>query len=438
MLSLEPLLCLLKQLPPPAHFLLAYSGGMDSTALLALLAANRRLLPGTLAAVHVNHQLSVHAGQWERHCRESCRLQGMPCEVARIKVSGSPGNVEARARELRYEALAGFMQAGDMLLTAHHLDDQAETVLLQLLRGAGPGGLAAMPAIRPFGPGWLARPLLGYRRHQIAAYVGGQELTWVEDESNLRPEQDRNYLRHTVMPVIGQRWPSASSVLQRAALLQADAAAVLGDMGTQDLEQARDGTDSILRVPALQNLSPARLRNLLRSWIRANGHPVPSLKVIDEIILELLQSGPDQAPCVRWGGTEVRRYRERAYILAATEAGPRAHLEWTLDAPLALQGGQLQARSRLGSGIKKGQVHDNVVEVRFRRGGEQLRPAGRRETHTLKKLFQDAGVPPWDRDVIPLIYVRGKLAAVSGYWVAEEFQAGDDEPGWDIVFVRDD
>ena len=171
---------------------------------------------------------------------------------------------------------------------------------------------------------------------------------------------------------------------------------------------------------------------------RANGHPVPSLKVIDEIILELLQSGPDQAPCVRWGGTEVRRYRERAYILAATEAGPRAHLDWTLDAPLALQGGQLQARSSLGSGIKKGQVQDNVVEVRFRRGGEQLRPAGRRETHTLKKLFQDAGVPPWDRDVIPLIYVRGKLAAVSGYWVAEEFQAGDDEPGWDIVFVRDD
>lgn len=434
-LSIEPLLCLLKQMPPPAHILLAYSGGLDSTALLALLAANRGLLPCKLAAVHVNHQLSVNAGQWERHCQDSCRAQGIPCEVVRINVGDSPGNMEARARELRYEALAGCMQTGDVLLTAHHRDDQAETVLLQLLRGAGPGGLAAMPDLRPFGPGWLARPLLGYGRDQIAAYVSGQRLAWVEDESNLRPEQDRNYLRHAVMPVIWQRWPSASTVLQRAAKLQADAASILGDMSTQDLRQARGGSDSVLLVPALKNLSRARLRNLLRSWIRDHGHPVPPLKVMDEIIMELLQSGPDSSPCVRWGRTEIRKYRDEAYLMAARDDAPCANLDWQLDAPLELRDGRLQARTRVGSGIKKEEVQDNVVEVRFRRGGEQLRPAGRRETHTLKKLFQDAGVPPWDRDVIPLIYVRGKLAAVSGYWIAEEFQAGGDEPGWDIVFV---
>lgn len=439
-LSIEHILKVLVTLPAPGHYWLAYSGGMDSTALLSILATHRNRLPAELVAVHVNHQLSAYADQWEQHCRAYCREINIRYESVTINThDGRNDSPEAWARDLRYTALEQFMQQDDVLLTAHHRDDLAETVIQQLLRGSGPEGLSAMPETRRCGRGWLARPLLEYSRRQIEDYVRGQRLTWVEDESNIDQGIDRNFIRNTVMPALRERWPSAADVLWRVSRLQADAAAVLNDMAGQDLHEASGNSATVLRRSAVDGLSLPRQRNLLRYWIRKNNHPVPAMNVIDEIINELLHARPDSMPCVRWGNTEIRRYRDDVYIMTATTddapsaRGPRL---WALEEPLELDGGRLEAGLAVGSGIRADRVPDRKVEIRFREGGETIRPSGRRETHELKKLFQESAVPPWKRDRIPLVYVGEELAAVAGYWIADGFKATGDEEGWEIVFTE--
>ena len=440
-LSIEHILEVLESLPQPGHYWLAYSGGMDSTALLSLLATHRDKLQAGLVVVHVNHQLSANADQWEEHCRAFCRGLNIRYESVTINArDGRNDSPEAWARALRYAALENFMQQDDILLTAHHRDDLAETVIQQLLRGSGPEGLSAMPETRRFGRGWMARPLLAYGRRQIEDYVRDQRLTWVEDESNIDQGIDRNFIRNTVMPALRERWPSVADVLWRVSRLQADVVAILNDMAGQDLHGALGSAAAVLRLSAVDKLSLPRQRNLLRYWIRKNRHPVPAMNVIDEIINELLHARHDSMPCVRWGDTEIRRYRDDGYIMPAITDVPSARgpYLWSLDKPLELDGGRLEAGLTVGSGIRADRVPDKKVEIRFREGGESIRPAGRRETHELKKLFQDSAVPPWKRDRIPLVYVGDELAAVAGYWIADGFQATGSEPGWDIVFSEKD
>jgi tRNA(Ile)-lysidine synthase len=438
-LSIDHILQVLEKLPAPGHYWLAYSGGMDSTALLSILATHRDRLLAELVAVHVNHQLSANADQWEKHCRAFCREINIRYESVTINVrDGRTDSPEAHARELRYAALEQFMQQDDILLTAHHRNDLAETVIQQLLRGSGPEGLSAIPDTRRCGRGWLARPLLAYSRRQIEEYVRGQRLTWVEDESNIDQGLDRNFIRNTVMPTLRERWPSTADVLWRVSRVQADAVVVLNDMAEQDLHGALGNSDTVLRLSAVDKLSLPRQRNLLRYWIRKNGHPVPAMNVIDEIINELMHARPDSMPCVRWGDTEVRRYRDEVSIMPATTLAlsARGPYLWSLEKSLELDGGRLAASMIVGSGIRADRVQDNKVEIRFREGGESIRPAGRKETHELKKLFQDSAVPPWKRDRIPLVYVGDELAAVAGYWVADGFQATGSEQGWEIVYTE--
>ncbi|MGH8120245.1 MAG: tRNA lysidine(34) synthetase TilS [Gammaproteobacteria bacterium] len=437
-LAIDHVFQVLDKLPAPRHYWVAYSGGVDSTALLFLLSHNREKLPAPLVAVHVNHQLSANAGRWEQHCRAFCRERDIRFESITIHVlDGRNGSVETQARELRYAALEGCMHEGDVLLTAHHLDDQAETVIQQLLRGGGPEGLAAIPEIRRFGPGWLARPLLEYDRGRLEDYVKMNQLGWVEDESNADQGMDRNYIRNTIMPCIKSRWPSAAQVLWRVSRLQADAASILNDMAGHDLAQAAGRPPAILSLSALRSLALPRQRNLLRYWIRNNGHPVPAMEVINEMIRELIHARPDGMPCIRWGDTEIRRYRDEVHILPAVPDLPAVGTcLWSLHTPLPVNGGSLEARKTIGSGLRADRLQDDKVEVRFRRGGERIRPAGRKETHELKKLFQDYSLPPWERDSVPLLYVGDELAAVAGYWIAEGFNATGKEQGWDIVFLR--
>jgi tRNA(Ile)-lysidine synthase len=427
----------LETLPAPGHYWLAYSGGMDSTALLSILAAHRDRLPAELVAVHVNHQLSTNAGHWEEHCRAFCREQGVRYESvtvnARAERLDSP---EAHARELRYAALEKFMQEDDILLTAHHRDDLAETFIQQLMRGSGPEGLSAIPVTRRCGKGWLVRPLLEFARMEIEDYVREQGLTWVEDESNIDQGIDRNFIRNTIMPAFRERWPAAADVLWRASRVQADAVTVMADMAGQDLHAALGDADNVLHLSVIRVLSLPRQRNLLRYWIRKNGHPVPGMNVIDEIINELLCARPDSMPCVKWEDTEIRRYRDEVYLLPTVTDVPSGPYIWSLDQPLELDGGQLEAGVTIGSGIRVNQVPDKKVEVRFRTGGESIRPAGRRETHDLKKLFQESAVPPWMRNRIPLVYIGNELAAVAGYWIADGFKATGSEQGWEIVYVE--
>ncbi len=431
------LLDFLRTHEPRGRCLAAYSGGMDSTVLLHALAVQRKHLP-ELCALHVNHGLSRHAAAWAAHCREQCHAMRIPLTVFELKTAPPPGvSLEAWARDQRYRAMAAVLRSDDVLLSAQHADDQVETLLLRLLRGSGPRGLAAMRAVRPLGLGRLLRPLLGYERAELRRYAGRHKLQWIEDESNAELRADRNYLRHHVLPLLRARWPGVSTSLRRACTLQAWAATLLDEQARRDLDSARSPHATSLALEKLRSLSGERLRNLLHYWLREQGCPAPTAQTTRRILRELLH-GTGGSPRLKLGGAsgaeELRRYRDRLYLV-------REHLEctvetrhWRLPEALRLPGGILTARRCHGMGLAAGKIPGDSLEVRTRGGGEKIRPVGRNCTRLLKKLWQEWGVPPWKRDTWPLLYVGDRLAAVSGRTVAEEFAAVSEEAAWDIAW----
>ncbi|MFQ5644828.1 MAG: tRNA lysidine(34) synthetase TilS [Thiogranum sp.] len=428
----------LQQLPPAPHYHVAFSGGVDSHVLLHLLACQRDALPGTLAAVHVNHRIQQRSGDWEVHCRSVCEELDIPCHFLRVNGKARRGeSPEAAARSARYRALADWLPAASVLLTAQHRDDQAETLLLQLLRGAGPRGLAAMPAVAGLGAGRLARPLLDLRRADILDYAHRHRLCWVEDPSNTDTRYDRNLLRHRIMPELQQHWPGVSRVLARAASHQADQLEIADALAAQDCTGC-DCAGAGLSLAGLRSLSPARQRNLIRFQVAEQGLPLPSQVVLERILEEMLASRADASPCVRWPGAEVRRFRERLFIMAPLPVQDTADCyRWDFRAPLVLEkaGGVLSASPVAGKGIRL-PTGSSDVQVRFRQGGEVLQPAGRGHHHSLKKLFQEWRVPAWERERVPLVYQGEQLVAVTGLCVCEGFQSGPDEPGLALDWSR--
>jgi len=433
------LLARLRALPSAQRYWVAYSGGLDSHVLLHALAALRAELGEVrLAAVHVHHGLHTDAELWTEHCTAVCGQLGVPLTVLRVDARAAAGeSPEAGARAARYQALEELLGAGDVLLTAHHLDDQAETLLLQLLRGSGPHGLAAMPDRAALGGALHGRPLLDAPREALRRYAHAEGLSWVEDSSNAELAFDRNYVRHEILPRLAVRWPSARQTLTRSAGHCAEAASLLDELAALDLAAVGGDVSSRLSVAALLDLSPPRRRNVLRAWLRGLGLALPSQAQLAQVE-QVLESDWDTEPCVHWIGAEVRRYRDELHAMRPLSPhDPSLTLQWNVDAPLDLPAldGRLRATRVRGEGVRLSQ--ECTVTVRFRAGGERCRPAGRAETHTLKKLFQDAGVPPWRRERIPLIFIGDDLAAVAGLWVCEPFAAGADDDGWVIDWDAD-
>ncbi len=433
----EPWPSLLRRLVQATHYAVAYSGGVDSHVLLHALCAQTAERGARLTAVHVNHGLHAHAADWARHCAEVCRQLGVPLQVLRVDAGARPGeSPEAAARRARYRALAEWLPKEAVLLSGQHRDDQAETVLLQLFRGAGARGLAAMPAIAPLGAGRLARPLLGCSRAEILAYARRHRLQWIEDPSNADIRYDRNLLRQQLLPAIRQRWRGVDKALVRAARLQADQAELATVLAGLDLAHCEiEGQPDQLRAPALQSLARARQRNLLRHWIEANQLPLPAEAIIDQIIDSLLEARPDAGPVVHWSGAEVRRYRQRLYIMPPLPRwDPGLRLPWDPRQPLALPaaGGTLRAAYVSGQGLRA-PAHTQL-QVGFRQGGETLQPAGRAGHHSLKKLFQEWRVPPWRRTRVPLVFYGNALAAVAGYCICEDFLTNGDERGFELFW----
>lgn len=383
-------------------------------------------------AIHVNHALQSHAQQWAEHCTRICAALQIPCHVLHVNAAPAVGeSPEAAARHARYQALAGMMQPGDALLTAHHRDDQAETLLLQLLRGSGPHGLAAMPVSAAFGAGMHLRPLLEFTHAQLHQYAVAQHLTWIEDPSNAATCFDRNYVRHEIMPRLAARWPAASSMLARSARHAADAAWLLDAMAQGDLAQVA-GESGGLSVTRLKTLEPPRQRNALRIWFRQLNLPLPSAAHIEHILHDVVAVAGDRVPCVRWPGVEVRRYRDLMYALPPLQVHDAAGvLAWDMRRPLPLPAGlgTLSVMPAQDRGLKTALCDAADVTVRFRHGGERCRPVGRGHSHELRKLYQEAAIPPWQRDRIPLIYVGADLAAVGALWCCEPFHAGAGEDG---------
>lgn len=419
----------LNQLPRSDHYIVAFSGGLDSTVLLHGLHLIASELGATLAAVHVDHGLSPDSRLWARHCEAFCEERGIPSESIRLDLQCEQGeSIEARAREARYRALASRMRTGDALLTAHHQDDLAETFLLRALRGSGIEGLAAITPARTFHPGWLLRPMLGVGRSELERYANDLGLVWVEDPSNEQSRFDRNYLRHTVMPVIRKRWPSASETLSRAAENCADSLEAFSEWAESDLVAITRG-DS-LDIGSWKLLSPPRQRAVLRHWISSFGLNAPARGRLMELRRQILEAAEDRQPEIDWDDRTIRRWRGALYMTGPLPAlTPRQRLVWKAE------GGSLVLPAGLGQLRWVDGEIGGSLEIRFREGGEVCRRGSVRQP--LNKLFQEIGIPPWLRDRVPLVFDADELVAVADYFYATTWPdngrlAWKKGPGWPL------
>jgi tRNA(Ile)-lysidine synthase len=412
---------------PGQRVAVALSGGMDSIVLLDALRALAPRFALSMSALHVDHQLSPHAGQWAEFCAAACAEHRVPLTTARVDVARRPGqSLEAAARAARYRKL--LAADVDIVVLAHHADDQAETVLLQLLRGAGPAGLAAMPHHRAggvTGPA-LLRPLLELPRATLAAYANARGLAWIDDESNADRRHKRNLLRLDVAPLLAQAFPGYPSVLVRAAGHQAEASALLDELARQDAGDTQDGLDRA----ALAGLSPARARNLLRWFLRNEGLRPPSTARLAAMLAQLQTAGTDARTRIVHDGVEIGSHRGRIVVHAAA-VGPYAH-GWRGESSVDLPGGVLRFERTHGDGIVAAKFDAAVVTLRSRHGGERIQLAANRPRRAVKKLLYDAQLPIWRRQALPFIWCGEELAAVPGIGVALAFQARPGEAAWRV------
>lgn len=435
----QHLLAALKQLPVTHRYWVSYSGGCDSHVLLHALASLRPdLATIDIQAIHIDHSLHPKSQQWAQHCTNVAHALAVNCEVIRVDAKPAIGaSPEAAAREARYNAIATLLQPGDVLLTAHHLDDQAETMLLQLLRGAGPAGLAAMAMCNPFAKAWLARPLLNIGHAQLVAYAQQHHLDWIDDESNLNTRFERNFIRHQVMPLLRQRWPAAAKTLARSASHSAEATRLLHELAASDLNTVRGEAPSTLSVSRLKQLDEARQRNVLRAWISEQNLPRPSTAKLKCLQQDMLHAAADRNPHVTWQGAQAHRYRDALYVMPAQANITSASIVWDINNALTLpNNGTLIAQPTQGLGISRSLCAKHPVSVRFRQGGERCRLVGRLHSQSLKHLLQEHAIPPWQRNQIPLIYIGDKLAAVADKWICQPYQASADEMGLTIQWSR--
>lgn len=403
---------------PANPLCVAFSGGPDSTALLHALATLPR--ERALRAVHVDHGLHPDSVRWAEHARTFCAGLEIPCTVCRVSVDTRAGlGIEGAAREARYAALAGQLQPGELLLTAHHRDDQVETVLLKLLRGAGPEGLGGMRVRRPLGAGELWRPLLDVPRAVLRDYVQAHALACLDDPANADPRLARYVLRHEILPRLAAHWPHADDSIMRSAALCRDAAGTLRTQWQTAFAQLHDIDTGSLDAAGWRTLPPALREPLLDHWLHGRGRPAPTGAQRQQILRQL-DARDGRVPCIRWPGTELHIWRGRLWALSPA---PAIDATWQVDwrgGPLALpDGGQL--------------VFDGVLPqpltVRLRRGGEHLKPAGDRHTRELRDLFQQGALPPWRRAACPLIHEHDRLIAVADRWCSERGETLLGRPG---------
>lgn len=420
-----------KVVQPGERVLLGLSGGVDSMVLLDVLARLAQRLDFHLEALHVNHQLSPNAAAWARFCRDRAHTLGVRCRTAKVDVRRGD-SVERAAREARYEVL--LSARANHVVLAHNQDDQAETVLMQLLRGAGVNGLAAMPFVRlPVPSGGVrrsvVRPLLEVPRTDIERYAKRRGLEWIEDESNADTRYTRNWIRREVLPRIAERMSAYRETLTRAARNAAEAAALLDELACMDACVAVVGAE--VRVDALRKLSAARAKNLLRFLIDAKGWRMPDSARLTEALRQALEAKPDARVLVNLGSCELRRHAGAIHLVALrTCVVDDSVITWSGQERLAFPaaGGILSMARRQGAGMSAARLERASVTIRLRQGGERLQLEAGRPRRTVKNLLQEAGIPPWQRDRLPFIYCGDDLACVPGIGVDCRFGAKRGEP----------
>lgn len=441
-------------------FLIGFSGGLDSTVLLHLLSTRSRSATQALRSLHVHHGLHPDADAWARHCQAFCAALGIELVLASVEVARDGGRgLEAAAREARYACFAQYLRPGETLALAHHQDDQAETVLLRLLRASGSQGLSAMRERRPFANGLLWRPLLAIPRSALLEYAQAHRLSWIEDSSNADQSLDRNFLRHRITPALAERWPHAAAALARSAELLAEDAELLRDEGSKRLAKVRESDPSILSTAALLTEEKPWRTRMLRLWLEELGlPPLPSgaLKIIET---EVLRARPDSEPEYRWAGATLRCWRGLLRAsMAKSELPTDWCCEWNTEQALALPTGdrlhwiRAEAADDPIETLRASQGFDPlsapgqdafrqnspiIFIVRVRRGGERIALPGREHSHALKHVLQNLRIPPWERERMPLVFAEdGQLLAAGDQVISASLQRLSQRQGMRLAWER--
>ncbi|QKK02502.1 MAG: tRNA lysidine(34) synthetase TilS [Pseudomonadota bacterium] len=399
------------QLPGDGRLLVAFSGGPDSLCLLdQLIAAGS---DRAIVCVHVDHGQDHDSRQRAERAGQLADSLGVNCQQIAVRVTPAQGP-EADARSARYEALQSLMQPGDALLTAHHRDDQVETVLLRMLRGAGPAGLAGIPRQRRFGPGWLVRPLLDWSRSDIDACLAARRLAGLDDPANADSTLDRNFLRQTVLPQLRQRWPGIDGALLRTATLSSGAAALVAQAIDQTLNAETTCRDGLSLAPEVTR-TVYGLGETIRHWCMQHHVAPPPGKRLACYAEQVLTAPRDRQPELRWGACVMRRWRDRLWLDRADSPVIDAPLRWDGSSPLQLPAasGWLELRPPPARGL--------ALTVTGPDPGERITLAERSGSRAVGQLLAEHGVPPWRRALWPRIYRNDQLVALGDRFIEAGF-----------------
>ncbi len=417
----------LAELDQVGHVYVGYSGGVDSHVLLHLCASVKDL-NHKITAVYVHHGLQAAAEGWAGHCQQSAANLGVAFKLLRVDARSLPGeSPEEAARNARYQALQSLMNADDVLLIGQHREDQLETVLLQLFRGGGLPGLSGMPERMAFGRGVMLRPLLNVAKTAISDYAVAHGLSWVDDPSNLSDDYDRNFLRNAVLPLLKQRWPSLDKTVARSARHCADAQVIVSNVAEELFLPVFNAADKTLSISRLQSYKNPQQQLVIRQWFQRLGLRMPAQGFVERILAEVLAARADSDPLLSGQGYCVRRYRDKLYCLKSSCLKPSLQnlfqeCIWPAgQTSITLSNHQKLFCEPSASGIAFERWQSAAIVVKARSGGEKIRLPGRQGHHSLKNLFQEAGVPPWERALMPLIYLDNQLASVGDYWISAEF-----------------
>ncbi|MGM0450593.1 MAG: tRNA lysidine(34) synthetase TilS [Pseudomonadota bacterium] len=420
---------------PPEHrrWWIALSGGCDSTFLLYCLAVLAPKYRARLSAIHLHHGLNADADQWQTHCERVCDALGVPLTTESLSLDPDASDLEARAREARYNCFESLLGDGEPLFMAHHGDDQAETVLLRLLRGSGVRGLAGMPAERALGRGRLVRPLLGMERSRIEAVAREWGLDWCEDGSNRDTRFDRNYLRHEIMPRLEARWPRSGPRIARSAGHCREAERLLGELAERDAREAASGQG--ISVEALRCLDGGRCQQLLRYLLIRHGCQPPGERRLTSGLEALLHAPEDGRPELRGDGYRVCRYQDRLWLVPELpEADAQLTAQWQIGGNLDWFGSVFTAQPSVGRGLAA--VRGDGFRVRGLAGGERFRPGPDQPHRPLRKWLQERRIPPWERAQLPLVFCGDELVAIADLWIAPEWRVAEGQTGWEPIWHR--
>jgi tRNA(Ile)-lysidine synthase len=422
---------------------IAYSGGVDSHVLLH---ACTELIEfkGKITAVYVHHGLQAIAEDWAIHCQREAEKLGVNFQLLRVKAQAKNGeSPEEAARNARYQALQTLLDEKDVLLVAQHREDQLETVLLQLFRGAGVQGLAAMPKTMPFGKGQLLRPFLDVPKSAILAYAQQFNLMWITDPTNACDDFDRNFLRNQLIPLIKTRWTQVDKTVSRSAYHCAAAQDLLQDMAenlfavvrtASPLKDWQSSLGQSLSINRLKQFNQQKQQLIIRYWFKTLDLQMPSSAFIAAILTEVIEAKSSATPALKKNGLVIRRYQDTLYCLKDLPGFKNLEgLIWqAIENKVILPDNSVLERRPADSGIPIALWQTATVTVRFRQGGEKIRLAGRNGQHRLKNLLHDAGIPPWQRDTLPLIYFDDRLVAVANLWLSADVQSDCLEPCYQI------